>query len=301
MRKTCLNSVYKLACQDDRVVFIGSDLGAGTLSEFKQNMPERFFMEGISEANIIGMAAGLALEGKIVYVNTIASFLVRRAFEQLVLDLCLHNLKVRFIGNGGGFVYAPLGPTHQITEDLASLRAVPNLSILVPADAREMQHLMALTLDYPGPVYIRLAKGYDPIVTPDIHYNIGDLVTIREGKQGIIFTTGICLQYALEAVEQLSDVAIIHVPTIKPLDVAAIKQRIANIPVVCTIEEHSIVGGLGSAIAEIIAESGQGKKFKRIGVNDQFADHYGSQKELLKRFDISSEAIVTFIKQSIDQ
>ena len=117
MRQTCLNSVYELAKTDERIFFIGSDLGAGTLDDFKEEMPDRFFMEGISEANIIGMAAGLALEGKIPYVNTIATFLTRRCFEQLVIDLGLHNANVRLIANGGGLVYAPLGPTHEAIED----------------------------------------------------------------------------------------------------------------------------------------------------------------------------------------
>ena len=165
MRKTCLDMVYELAKKDERVFFIGSDLGVGTLNSFKREMPTRFFMEGVSEANMIGMAAGLAMEGKIVYVNTIATFLTRRCFEQIVLDLCLHDVNVRLIGNGGGLVYAPLGPTHLAIEDIALFRALPNMTIVAPADADEMRRLMPLTVDHKGPLYIRLAKGNDPIVT----------------------------------------------------------------------------------------------------------------------------------------
>src|SRR6202166_382145 len=119
MRKACLDAVYELAKTDERIFFIGSDLGVGTLKQFKADMPARYFMEGVSEANLIGMAAGLALEGKIVYANTIATFITRRCFEQVALDLCLHNVRVRLIGNGGGLVYAPLGPTHLAIEDIA--------------------------------------------------------------------------------------------------------------------------------------------------------------------------------------
>ena len=122
MRKKCLDAVYELAARDNNVVFIGSDLGAGTLDRFKQDFPDRFFMEGVSEASIVSMAAGLALEGRTVYVNTIATFLTRRCFEQVVLDLGLHNVNVRLIGNGGGVVYAPLGPTHLAIDDLAIMR-----------------------------------------------------------------------------------------------------------------------------------------------------------------------------------
>src|SRR5215469_1840527 len=146
MRKTCLDCVYEIAKIDPRVFFIGSDLGIGTLKQFKTEMPERYFMEGVSEANLIGMSAGLALEGKIVYANTIATFLTRRCFEQIVLDLGLHRAKVRLLGNGGGLVYAPLGPTHLAIDDIAILRAVPNMTIVAPCDAEEMKRLMPLTV-----------------------------------------------------------------------------------------------------------------------------------------------------------
>ena len=145
MRKTCLDIVYELAKHDERIVFIGSDLGLGTLKQLKAEFPGRFFMEGVSEANIVSMAAGLALEGKIVYVNTIATFLTRRCFEQVVLDLGLHNANVRLIANGGGVVYAPLGPTHLAIDDIRDLRAIPNMTIRravrrrrdAPADAAD--------------------------------------------------------------------------------------------------------------------------------------------------------------------
>ena len=161
MRKTSLDLVYQLAKKDERVFFIGSDLGVGTLDEFRREIPDRFLMEGVSEMNIVGMAAGLALEGKIVYVNTIATFLTRRCFEQNVLDLGLHNVRVRLISNGGGVVYAPLGPTHLAIDDLAIMRTIPNMTIVAPSDAEEMKRLMPLTIDHPGPIYIRLGKGGD--------------------------------------------------------------------------------------------------------------------------------------------
>ena len=142
MRKTCLDVVYELAKQDERVVFIGSDLGAGTLDQFRDEMPDRFFMEGVSEQNLIGMAAGLALEGFIPYVNTIATFITRRCYEQLAVDLCLHNLPVKLIANGGGLVYAPLGPTHLAIEDMAILRALPRMTVLAPCDKEEMARLV---------------------------------------------------------------------------------------------------------------------------------------------------------------
>ena len=307
MRRACLEEVYELAKVDERVFYIGSDLGVGTLDEFKNNIPDRFFMEGISEANIIGMAAGLALEGKIPYVNTIATFITRRCFEQIVIDLCLHNVNVRLIGNGGGLVYAPLGPTHEAIEDMAILRAVPNMTIVAPADADEMRRFMPQTLDYPGPIYIRLAKGFDPIVTTDdVPFKIGKALPMREGTDALIITTGITLNNGLQAAATLAEegvsAAVLHCPTVKPLDTEAILERAQQVPVIVTIEEHTVIGGLGSAVAEIVAEAcfDPGKRFRRIGLPDQFADAYGSQDSLMKKYLITTENLCAVVSELLE-
>ena len=306
MRKTCLEMIYELAKRDERIFFIGSDLGVGTLKQFKEEMPDRFFMEGISEANIIGMAAGLAMEGKIPYVNTIASFITRRCFEQIVLDLCLHNVNVRLIGNGGGMVYAPLGPTHMAIEDLSIMRSIPNMTVIAPADANEMKRLIPVTVDYPGPIYIRMAKGYDPIVTEkDGPFDIGRAMLMADGKDALIVTTGITLKLASEAREKLGaegiGTSVLHVPTIKPLDEGIILDHSSRVQVIVTLEEHSIIGGLGSAVAEIIAEAGfaTAKRFRRIGIPDVFPDEYGSQASLLKRYDITAENVVDTVRDLV--
>jgi len=304
MRKTCLDMVYELAKTDDRVLFIGSDLGIGTLQQFKAEMPDRFFMEGVSEANLIGMSAGFALEGKVVYANTIATFITRRCFEQVCLDLCLHNVNVRLIGNGGGLVYAPLGPTHLATEDIAILRALPHMTILAPADATEMRRMMPLTLDHPGPIYIRLGKGGDPIVTdPAQPFEIGKIFVMRPGTGAVIVSTGVMLKRSLDAAELLRakgiDAAVLHCPTVKPLDAAVIRQYALAAPVIVSVEEHTIVGGLGSAVAEILAESDFPalKRFRRIGIPDVFPDQYGSQDSLLARYGITAERISATVEQ----
>ena len=302
MRKTCLDCVYEIAKTDPRVFFIGSDLGIGTLKQFKAEMPERYFMEGVSEANLIGMSAGLALEGKIVYANTIATFITRRCFEQVCLDLCLHNVNVRLIGNGGGMVYAPLGPTHLATEDIAILRALPRMTILAPADATEMRRMMPLTVDHPGPIYIRLAKGGDPVVTRDEPFAIGKIFAMREGRDAVVITTGVMLQRALIAAETLHakgiEAAILHCPTVKPLDEAMICDYAGQAPVIVTVEEHTTIGGLGSAVAEILAEADfrTPKRFRRIGIPDVFPDQYGSQDSLLARYEITADKICSTIQ-----
>ncbi len=302
MRKACLDMVYTLAKQDSRIFFVGSDLGVGTLKAFKQEMPERFFMEGVCEANVIGLSAGLALDGKIVYVNTIATFLTRRCFEQIVVDLGVHRARVRLIGNGGGLVYAPLGPTHLAIDDIGILRTIPGMTILAPADAEEMRRLMPATVEHPGPVYIRLAKGGDPVVTlPDQPFVIGRAYPMREGSDALVVTTGVTLGIALAAAAPLSaqgiEIGILHMPTIKPLDAETLLAAMDRVPAVVTIEEHTVIGGLGSSVAEALAEANFAapKRFKRIGVPDVFPEQYGSQASLMKHCGVSAEQLTATV------
>lgn len=306
MRRTCLNAIHDLARRDERVVFIGSDLGAGVLDEMKQEMPERFFMEGICEQNIIGMAAGLALEGYIPYVNTIASFLTRRCYEQLAVDLCLHNLPVRLIGNGGGMVYAPLGPTHMAIEDLAIMRALPNMTVIAPTDADEMRRLMTKTVDWPGPIYIRLAKGGDPIVSRKADgFEIGKSILLREQGEILIIATGVMVQRALAAAELLDKdhigCRVLNMHTLKPLDVEGVVHHATGTRLVITIEEHSAIGGLGSAVTDaLVGNLNQPlPEILRLALPDKFSDQYGSQDSLLTHLGLGVENICHTIKEAI--
>lgn len=298
MRKKCLQMVYELARQDQRIVFIGSDLGFGTLDQFKREMPERFFMEGIAESCVLGMAAGLAQEGKIVYVNTIAPFFYRRALEQIALDLCLHNVPVRMIANGGGLVYAPLGPTHLAFEDIGILCTQPNLTILAPADAREMAKLMPLTVDHPGPIYIRLAKGYDPIVTPpDQEFRIGRAYVLRKGSDVLLTTYGICLGPALEAADLLGKqgikAGVLHCPTLKPFDHRTLLQTASQVQAVVCIEEHSRIGGLGAIVAHSLLQAGVQPmpRYAHLALPDCFPEKYGTQNGLLAHYQITAKIL----------
>lgn len=304
MRLTSLDMVYELARNDDRIIFIGSDLGVGTLNHFKKEMPDRFFMEGISEANVIGMATGFALAGRIVYVNTIASFITRRCFEQVALDLCLHNVNVRLIGNGGGLVYAPLGPTHEAIEDIAIFRALPRMTIIAPADAEEMRRMMPQTVDHQGPIYIRLGKGGDPVVTDkNTPFVIGKAIPLRVGSDALVVTTGVMLKAALDAAQLLAgrniDIAVLHMPTIKPLDVISLLDYAALTTVIVTIEEHNVIGGLGSAVAEVISEANflTPKRFKRLGIPDVFPEKYGSQASLMEYYGLTARCLTDVIQE----
>jgi transketolase len=308
MRKKALDSVYTLAKNDERVIFIGSDLGPGVLENMKNEMPERFFMEGVSEQHIVGMAAGLAMEGFIPYVNTIATFLSRRCFEQVAMDLCLQDLPVRLISNGAGGVYAPLGPTHLAVEDIAIMRALPNMTIVCPCDADEMNRFMMKTLDWPHPIYIRLAKGGDKIVSNEsAGFEIGESILMKNGKDGLFISTGVMTQLALQESEKLENEGIycgvLHMHTIKPIDANSLMNLIPNVKAVVTIEEHTRIGGLGSAILEFCSDSipEHTHKIFRVGIPDKFAEQYGSQNSLLEHWGITVQNIISSMKNKLNR
>ena len=305
MRKTCLDMVYELAKQDERIVFVGSDLGPGVLDEMKTEMPERFFMEGVSEQNIIGMAAGMAMEGFIPYVNTIATFITRRCFEQVAVDLCLHDLPVRLIGNGGGLVYAPLGPTHLAVEDIGIMRTLPNMTIVSPSDAEEMKSFMRNSVDWPHPIYIRLGKGGDPVIFNDKKpFELGKACTLRDGGDVHIISSGVMSKRCLDAADLLADRGInadvIHMPTVKPVDSGAVLAASEG-KLVVTVEEHFRTGGLGSAIADILVDANRMPELGvlRLGIEDRFPTKYGSQDEQLEQYQLHPAGIAQQIEDAL--
>ena len=308
MRNASLKAVYELASINQSVLFLGSDLGPKTLAAMKQDFPDRFFMEGISEQHILGMAAGLAMNGFIPFVNTIASFLTRRCFENIVVDLCMHDLPVRLIGNGAGGVYAPLGPTHQAIEDIAILRPLPNMTILAPCDSIEAQKLIRATINWPHPVYIRLAKGGDKILTNDAHIvRIGKSDLKKKPGDILLVTTGVMTQIALDVSKILTkegiSCGVLHFSTIKPLDQELLETWVPKVKTVITIEEHLRTGGLGSAILEFTNDfiPEHSAKIHRFGINDTFAQAYGSQSSLWKSWGIDTESVIKKIKAILDQ
>ena len=300
MRKTCLNTVYELAKKDKKILFIGSDLGPGVLDDFKKNMPKRFFMEGVSEQSIIGLSAGLAIEGFKPYVNTIATFITRRCFEQLAIDLCLHNLSVKLIGNGGGLVYAPLGPTHQAIEDISILRALPNMTIVAPCDAVEMKALVKQTRNHKGPMYIRLARGGDKIITSsseNLQLGKGNL-KVKPDKH-LFITTGVMTQLAVAASQKLNkdkniNCGVIHLGTVKPLDKEILLKWIPRVKKIVTVEENVLSGGFGSSILEFTNDNfpEHAKKISRMGLKDAFIEKYGNQDLLLKNNNLTVKNLV---------
>jgi transketolase len=310
MRKACLDAVYKLAKQDPRVVFIGSDLSPGLLGEMRREMPERWFMEGVAEQNVVGMAAGMAMEGLVPYASTIATFFTRRSFEQVAIDCCLHNVPIRLVSNGGGLVYAPLGPTHLAIEDIAIMRALPNMTVVACCDAEEMKRFMAASLDWNSPIYIRLAKGGDPVVSRAEHgFEIGAAITMRRSADRnpvVLMTTGIMTTNALRAAEILTttgiDVSVVHFHTVKPLDSAAILAHASPARLVVTIEEGIAIGGFGSAVTDVLVDQlGPGMPhMKRIALPDSFCRNYGVQGDLFEIYGLSPPRIARTVIEKVD-
>jgi len=310
MRPACINKVFDLAKRDPRVVYIGSDLSPDLTRRMNTEMPGRAFMEGVSEAHVIGMAAGLAMEGFIPFVHTIATFITRRCYEQVAVDLCLHNLPVRLIGNGGGLVYAPLGPTHLAIEDIAIMRALPNMTVVAVCDADEMIRFMDQTLDWPGPIYIRLAKGFDPIVSRnDLGFEIGKAIPMRVAADGmssaLLVSTGVATTRALAAAELLTakgiECTILHMHTLKPFDTEAVLGYARDVPVVVTIEEHTLIGGLGSAVTDALVEHCHSRLplIRRLGIPDVFAVKYGNQDELMAMYGLQPPQIADAVREAL--
>lgn len=306
MRRTILKGIHELAKRDPRVVFIGSDISRRDLGAFVEELPERCIMEGVYEGHIVGMAAGLALSGKVPYINTIATFLTRRCFEQVVIDLCLHRLPVRLIGSGGGAVYAPLGGTHLAIEDLSILSALPHLTIVAPSDAEEMARFVPTSVDWPGPIYIRLAKGGDPIVPwpAGKAFELGKAYALRDGRDALLVGTGVTTHRSLAAADLLAkqgvEAGVLHVPTVKPLDAPTLLREAEGKRVVVVAEEGLVHGGLGGAVAETLAEVG-GPRVLRLGFPDTFVEHFGSQDEILARYGLTPEGIAGKVRAALEK
>lgn len=304
MRQECLKVIFENSKKDKKLIFIGSDLGPGVLKDFKKKFPKRYLMEGVSEQAIIGFSAGLAMEGYKPYVNTIATFITRRCFEQICIDLCLHNLSVKLIGNGGGLVYAPLGPTHQATEDISILRVLPNMKIIAPCDSIEMRILMKQIHKIKGPVYVRIAKGGDKIITSKSDkIKFGKAVIKKKPGKYLFLTTGVMAQIALQAIKKLEreniSTGLIHFGTIKPLDIGILKKWAPKVEKIITLEENVLAGGFGSSILEAISENipNQASKVRRVGIQDCFNENYGTQEDLFKDFNFTSNHISNLVKK----
>lgn len=303
MRTAYLDTLYELAQKDNRVYALISDNGAIVYDKYRKDLSEQYLNLGISEANMIGMAAGMASCGKIPFAYTIGAFLAYRAFEFIRNDVCLQNQNVKIVGTGAGEVYSALGPTHHSTEDLGGLRALPNLTILCPASPLEVKKATRAAYEHEGPVYLRLGTNREQeLYENDYEFEIGKAVTLKDGNDITLIGTGSILKDVLDAAEQLSaegiHARVVDMHTFKPIDKEAIIKAIDETGRIVTVEDHNIIGGLGSAVAEVIAESGLGTKFKRIGLHD-FSGGYGSYTQVKEINGIGLYEIIKEIKEWI--
>ena len=304
MRQAYLDTLYKLAQKDEKVYALISDNGAIVYDKYRRDLPEQYLNLGISEANMIGMAAGMASCGKIPFAYTIGAFLAYRAFEFIRNDVCLQNLNVKIVGTGAGEVYSTLGSTHHSTEDLGGLRAMPNLTIICPASPLEVKKATNAAYEHEGSVYLRLGTNKESeIYEGDYVFQIGKAVTLREGSDITLIGAGSILKDVLDVSRQLKNnginARVIDMHTIKPIDKEAIIRAIDETRKIVTVEDHNVIGGLGSAVAEVIAEYGKEVKFKRIGLK-KFSVGYGTYDEVKSQNGISGCRITNVVKSLLD-
>lgn len=305
MQSSCIGSLMELADQDHNVLYLTADSGEGGLDlMFRRIFPERSFNFGIAEENMVAAAAGLATSGKIPFVYTAAPFLAYRSYEFIRNDICLQNLPVKLIGTGSGLSVSSLGPTHHSTEDISVLRCLPNLKILSPATPKQAYECMKEAYRHNGPVYIRLGMNKEKEYFPgDYQFPIDKNEILKEGTDVTIFATGSILEEAMNAAELLEteeiSVSVVNVPTIKPFDVENVIVQAGKTDLFCVVEEHNVLGGLGSIISDVLVEAGCLKKTVKVGLEDCFSVGYGSLPQIRKENGIDAEAIAAKIKVAL--
>jgi transketolase len=298
------NKICAIGQRHPETVVLVADLAVSfNLLEFADSCAAQFMNVGVAEQNMVGIAAGLALEGKLPWVNSIAPFATLRCAEQIRTDLCYNRLHVVVVSIMGGLSGAPLGATHYSTDDLGVLRSFANMTILVPADQWEIEAAMEAAVDAQGPVYLRLGAGTEPhIPIPRRDFRIGRAFTLREGKDVSLIATGYMVHKALEAAEDLErtgiSAGVYDHPSIKPLDRASVVESARGRRLVVSVEEHNIYCGLGSAVAEVLAEDGLGVPLRRMGLPDVYGS-VGEREDLLKKYGLDAAGITRLVRDTL--
>jgi len=296
VRNTFINKLQELAEKDERIILLVGDLGFSVIEEFQTKFPERFINAGIAEANMVGLAAGLALSGKKVFLYSITPFVTMRCFEQVRNDICYQNLDVILVGVGPGYAYGPAGPTHHAIEDVAVMRALPNMKVLCPGDPVEAGLCAEFAAKEKGPLYIRMGKGKEPVLHKNIpRLKLGKGIYMSEGKDLGLIASGNILPRAAEAKELLEkegmSVSLISMPFVKPLDEELVLKEARSAKAIFTLEEHSLIGGLGEAVSKVLAENKFSGTFKTFGIPDLFPKSFGSQDYLREQVGLSAADI----------
>ena len=294
-------TLLEIAKRDQRIYMILADIGYGEIEDFAAACPDRYFNVGVAEQNMTGVACGVAMEGNVAVTYSIANFPTLRCLEQIRNDVCYHKANVKIVIIGGGLAYGALGVSHHSTEDIAIMRALPDMVVMAPADLAEAEAATRAMIAHDGPVYYRC--GYKK--EPDLHagpidFRIGRAITAREGTEVTLIGTGTITYRAFQAAELLRGAGIsarvVSMHTVKPIDREAIVRAARETGAILTVEEHNLSGGLGGAVAEVLAEEGIGIPFSRIALPDTYVHIVGSHEWLLDYFGFSPESIAQSVK-----
>jgi len=306
MRNTFAHELTVLAAVDPRLVVLSGDIGNQLFDDFKRVAPDRFYNCGVAEANMTGVAAGLALTGLRPVTYTITPFAVVRCLEQIRLDVCYHGLPVIIAGTGSGLSYAELGPTHHSLDDIAFMRALPGMTVVCPGDQTEVRLALRAALRQNGPVYLRLGKKGEPALhKAEPEFCFGRAITLRQGADACILSngpiTGVALACAGLLAKQGISVRVESVHTVKPLDTGLLQELSGSYPIVAVLEEHGLIGGLGSAVADWLADQ-QGDTFRllRFGTPDRFLETVVSQDYARFLFGLTPECITAALRAALE-
>ncbi len=296
MRNAFADEMTRLARQDSRVVLLSGDIGNKLFDKFKAVDERRFYNCGVAEANMMGVAAGMALSGLRPVVYTITPFITTRCFEQIRVDACYHKAPVVIVGTGSGLSYAELGPTHHSLEDMAILRTLPGMRVMAPCDTAELRLALRAAMHEDGPVYIRIGKKGEPVIhaePPDL--KIGKAIVVREGTDVALFSAGTIMTEVLKAADLLQgqgvSAEVVSFHTVKPLDAAYLAAASNRLRLVATIEEHGLIGGLGSAVAEWRAAANTATPLVSFGTPDEFMHEVGTQEYARAKYGLTPENI----------
>ena len=304
MRDTFFATLSQLAKENKNIEVVTGDLGFGVLKPFWEARPAQIINAGIAEQNLTSVAAGMALEGKTVFTYSIGNFPTLRCLEQIRNDCAYHNANVKVVCVGGGFVYGSLGMSHHATEDIAVMRALPDVTVLCPGDLVEAKAVTKAIASYPGTCYVRLGRGGEKKIHPDnIDFEIGKAIKVQDGEEIAIFSTGAIFEEVSEACEILKESGInptvYTFPTVKPIDEKTIREIAESHKLIVTCEEHNLSGGFGSAVAEVLAELPAHARLLRMGMNDQYCTIVGDQKYLRDQYGISGKKIAEKILHEV--
>lgn len=305
MRGAFFRALMDLAERDDRVYLLVGDLGFGVVEPFIQKFPRRFLNCGVAEQNMTGLATGLALSGKIVFTYSIANFPILRCLEQIRNDVCYHRANVKIVSIGGGYTYGALGMSHHATEDLAIMRALPEMTVVAPGDPMETEAATRALAAFDGPCYLRLGRaGESAVHNSRIDFCVGRAIQVREGDALTLISTGAMLRTTVDVADLLAArgifARVLSMHTVKPLDVEAVLAAAQETRAVITIEEHRVAGGLGGAVAEVLAEFGVLVPFRPLGIPPSFCAPTGTQEYLREQCGLSTAAIMKSLESILD-